>query len=103
MEGVLRAGHRFKMDKRTQGDGNCFPRAAKQQCDRPAVEVSSIQSHTDLRRKVTNYMLQSEDKVVVDMRRRWTELEVRWSWKSYWKRMARDTEWVEEPFIWATA
>ena len=103
MEGVRRAGHRFEMDKRTPGDGNCFPRAAKQQCDRQAVEINSIQSHTDLRRKVTNYMLQSEDKVVVNMRRRWEELEVRWPWKSYWRRMARDTEWVEEPFIWATA
>ena len=103
MEGVRRAGHRLKMDRRTLGDGNCFPRAAKQQCDRLAVEINSIQSHTDLRGKVTNYMHQSKDKVVVDMRRRWDELEVRWSWKSYWQRMARDTEWVEEPFIWATA
>ena len=103
MEGVLRAGHRFKMDKRTLGDGNCFPRAVKQQCDRPAVEVSSIQSHTDLRRKVTHYMLHSQDRMVVDMKRRWEELEVRWSWEDYWHRMARDTEWVEEPFIWATA
>ena len=103
MEGVRRAGHRFKMDRRTQGDGNCFPRAAKQQCDRPAVEVNSIQCHEDLRRKVANYMLQSKDMLVADMRERWQELEVRWSWKSYWQNMARDGVWVEEPFIWATA
>ena len=103
MEGVRRAGHRFKMDRRTQGDGNCFPRAAKQQCDRPAVGINSIQCHEDLRRKVTDYMLQSEDRLVVDMRRRWPELEVRWSWETYWKKMARDGVWVEEVFVWATA
>ena len=103
MEGVRRAGHRFEMDKRTPGDGNCFPRAAKQQCDRPAVEVNSIISHEDLRRKVTLYMLESEDRVVVDMRRRWEELEVRRSWESYGQGMADDGVWVEEVFIWATA
>ena len=48
MEGVRRAGHRFKMDKRTPGDGNCFPRAAKQQCDRQAVEINSILRHIGL-------------------------------------------------------
>ena len=103
MEGVLRAGHRFKMDKRTPGDGNCFPRAAKQQCDRHAVAVNSLQCHRDLRTKVTDYMMQSEDSVVVDMRRRWAELEMRWSWESYWRNMARDGVWVEEVFVWATA
>ena len=103
MEGVHRAGHCFRMDKRTLGDGNCFPRAAKQQCDRQAVEGDAIQCHRDLRRKVTRYMLESEDRVVVDMRRRWQELEVRWSWESYWQKMARDGVWVEEPFIWGTA
>ena len=103
MEGVHRAGHRFIMDERTLGDGNCFPRAAKQQCDRPAVKVNSIQCHRDLRKKVTDYMLQSDDRVVVDMKRRWAELEVRWSWESYWKNMAREGVWVEEVFVWATA
>ena len=103
MEGVDRAGHRFEMDSWTAGDGNCFPRAVRQQCQRRAVGINSITDHKDLRKKVTQYMLKSEDRVVVDMRRRWEELEVRWSWQSYWKRMSRDTEWVEESFIWATA
>ena len=103
MAGVHRADLRFKMDSWTPGDGNCFPRAVRQQCQRLAVEITSINDHRDLRRKVTRYMLESKDRLVVDMRRRWEELEVRWSWESYWQRMARDTEWVEEPFIWATA
>ena len=103
MEGVRRAGHRFKMDSWTQGDGNCFPRAVRQQCKRSAVGISFIRDHRDLRRKVTSYMLESEDKEVMDMKRRWGELEVRESWENFWERMARDTEWVEEPFIHATA
>ena len=103
MAGVHRAGHCFEMDSETPGDGNCFPRAVRQQCQRRAVGINSITDHKDLRKKVTQYMLKSEDRAVVNMRRRWEELEVRWSWQSYWRRMARDTEWVEEPFIWATA
>ena len=47
-------------------------------------------------------MLTSEDRVVVDMRKRWEELEVRWSWQSYWQNMAKDGVWVEEAFVWAT-
>ena len=103
MAGVHSAGHCFEMDSETPGDGNCFPRAVRQQCQRRAVGINSITDHKDLRKKVTQYMLKSEDRAVVNMRRRWEELEVRWSWQSYWRRMARDTEWVEEPFIWATA
>ena len=103
MAGVHRAGHCFEMDSETPGDGNCFPRAVRQQCQRRAVGINSITDHKDLRKKVTQYMLKSEDRAVVNMRSRWEELEVRWSWQSYWRRMARDTEWVEEPFIWATA
>ena len=103
MDGVHRAGHLFKMDSITEGDGNCFPRAVKQQCQRLAVGILSIKDHKDLRKKVTQYMLKSKDKVVVDMRKRWTELEVRWSWESYWQWMAEDGVWVEEVFIWATA
>ena len=103
MDGVRRAHLPFKMDSWTSGDGNCFPRAAKQQCLRLAVGIQYIKDYRDLRKKVTQYMLRSKDRVVVDMRRRWDELEVRWSWEDYWHRMARDTEWVEEPFIWATA
>ena len=103
MDGVRRARVPFKMDSWTSGDGNCFPRAVRQQCLRPAVEISSIKDHKDLRRNVTGYILESEDRVGVDTRRRWAELEVRWSWESYWTRMADDAVWVEEVFIWATA
>ena len=103
MAGVHRAGLPFKMDSWTSGDGNCFPRAVKQQCLRLEVGINSIKGYKDLRSKVTQYMLTSEDRLVVDMRRRWEELEVRWSWEDYWHRMTKDTEWVEEPFIWATA
>ena len=51
----------------------------------------------------TCYMLESEDRLVVDMRRRWEELEVWESWESYWKRMANNAVLVEEPFLYATA
>ena len=57
MAGVRRADLPFKMDSWTLGDGNCFPRAARQQCHRLAVGISSIVDHRDLRRKVTRYML----------------------------------------------
>ena len=103
MDGVRRADLPFKMDSFTEGDGNCFPRAVKQQCQQLAVGITSIKDHKDLRKKVTQYMLESEDRVVVDMRRRWEDLEVTRSWKSYWQRMAEDGVWVEEVFIWATA
>ena len=103
MAGVRRVGLGFKMDSLTDGDGNCFPRAARQQCLRREVGISFIKDHKDLRKKVTQYMLTSEDRVVVNMRRRWEELEVRWSWESYWQNMDRDGVWVEEVFVWATA
>ena len=103
MAGVRRAGHRFRMDSWTAGDGNCFPRAVRQQCQRLALGISFIKDHRDLRRRVTRYMLESEDRLVLDMRRRWEELEVRESWESYWQGMANNAVWVEEPFLHATA
>ena len=68
MDGVRRAGHQFNMDSPTLGDGNCFPRTVKQQCQRLAVQIMSIKDHKDLRKKVTQYMLESKDRVVVDMK-----------------------------------
>ena len=103
MAGVHHAGLCFKMDSETLGDGNCFPRAVRQQCQRHAVGISSIINYEDLRRKVTHYMLESEDRLVMDMRKRWEEMEVFDSWESYWKRMANNAVWVDEPFLHATA
>ena len=103
MGGVRRANLHFKLDSPTLRAGNCFPSAVTQQCRRQEVEIHSIVDHQDLRKKVTNYMLTSQDRVVVDMRRRWAELVPNESWVSYWNNMGIDGVWVDEVFIWATA
>ena len=98
MAGVARAGLDLRMDARTIGDGNCFPRAIKQQCDRPDVGIG-IQSHGQLRRMVCDFMTNSRDQIVQDMKERWEmdEMGEGESWNDHWQRMAKNKVWVEGP------
>ena len=103
MLGVQHAGLPLKMDGRTEGDGNCFPRAVKQQCERSMVAINTIRDHKDLRTKVCRFMVQQDIEVVQDMKIRWEALEVMEPWDQYWRRMSVDREWAEDIFIQGTA
>ena len=104
MAGVARAGLDLRMDFRTRGDGNCFPRAIKQQCNRPDVGID-IPSHGELRRLVCNFMTNSQEQIVQDMKERWemNDMGQGESWSDFWERMGKDTVWAEGPFIRGTA
>ena len=100
MAGVHRAGLPLKMDSRTVGDGNCFPRAVAQQCQRAAMAINTVRDHKDLRKELCKFMVETELQVVQDMKRVWeVSGGVMEPWDAYWQRMSVDKEWVESMFI----
>ena len=100
MAGVRRAGLPLKMDTRTVGDGNCFPRAVTQQCQRAAMAINTVRDHKDLRKKLCKFMVETELQVVQVMKRLWeVSGGVEEPWEAYWQRMSGDKVWVESMFI----
>ena len=100
MGGVRRAGLPLKMDTRTVGDGNCFPRAVTQQCQRAAMAINTVRDHKDLRKKLCKFMVETELQVVQVMKRLWeVSGGVEEPWEAYWQRMSGDKVWVESMFI----
>ena len=108
----------FKLDEITIGDGNCFPRAVLQQCQRKLVKnylrnrQVNLRTYMELKRNVCQFMLKEsnvpmlrEFKVRFEARQGEARLrgEHAHTWNQYWMTMAKDGEWVDAVFVQATA
>ena len=92
----------------TEGDGNCFFRAACSQCQRPDVNVPQDFKGIDhelMRKKICNFMLKSQLTCVQKFRRMWNKqyLVEYGNYDQYWKHMAKPKVWAEGPVLPATA
>lgn len=108
----------FKLDEITIGDGNCFPRAVLQQCQRNLVKnylrnrQVNLRTYMELKKNVCQFMLKEsnvpmlrEFKVRFEARQGEARLrgEHAHTWNQYWMTMAKDGEWVDAVFVQATA
>ena len=111
---IIRCNLQLKLDNATEGYGNCFPNAIIQQCRRKEI-LSWLQKNNKdaifysqecVRRKVTNFALKSQHRMVTDLKRKY-EMEIQQvekiSWNEYWIQMAKDGTWVDHMFIQVTA
>ena len=109
MNALSRCQLNWRLDEITQGDGNCFPRAVVQQCQRTEVQESlesSRKSHTkdhrSLRQAVCQFMLHPCHPCVEAYKKSYMEKvypSSRISWEDYWIGMSQDKVWVDDRFI----
>ena len=111
---ILRCNLKLTLDYPTEGFGNCFPNAIVQQCRRPEVKAWLLKnmpgaiftSSQNLRLKVKNFALNSQEQAVLNIRKRYEEdIEPvdKQSWGEYWAQMGRNGTWVDHIFIQMTA
>ena len=105
----------YQMDEVTLGDGNCFPLAILQQCNRQDIKKSlacSIKSiieqnnPTLLRRAVYNFIESSQDHQVLDFKLNYEKIVApiyKKTWNMYWNEMLSNHTWAESVFIQSTA
>ena len=106
----------LKLDKLTRGKGNCFMIAVLQQLNQDHVyRVASPQvqgladafCHKKFRKAIRNYVLNSEDTRIADMKENYNVARIaglqRDSWDRYWHSMTKDGTWADIFFIQATA
>ena len=103
-------------DEETPGDGNCFPRAIIQQCERNEVKewmrehepLKIASSHHDLRVKVSRFALEESNDNMRNLREHYENVQIPLrndgrSWTDYWRWMSQDKIWADDIFIQATA
>ena len=109
---ISRAQLPFKLDKITQGDGNCFYRGIWSQCQRSQVSgtVSQlhghIKDHQELRTKVSTFMTKSTMQLVEKFKKKYNEVlqpVTGETWIDYWEKMSQSGEWAESLSIQGTA
>ena len=105
----------LKLDKITEGKGNCFPLAIISQCKRseifrqlsePTQNLILCNDPTKLRKAVSSFILNSENPKIQTYRKRYQEIVApvdKKSWEEYWNVMIRNYEWVDYIFIQSTA
>ena len=106
----------LKLDELTRGEGDCFPLAVLQQCQRaeifsyirPSIKrfVSGEDGHSVLRREVTKFIKKSKTQRIAEFRANFEETDGasnKESWDEYWERMETNKTWVDFWFIQATA
>ena len=113
MNALSRCQLDWRLDEITQGDGNCFPRAVVQQCQRPEIQENLnndhkelTRDHRSLRHAVCQYMLHPRHACVDAYRKSYMENvypSSRLSWEDYWVGMSQDKVWVDDRFIQGTA
>ena len=116
MKTVRALGLPLKLDKLTEGQGNCFPIAISQQLRRPEIyeqlqlkdrTITKIQDgHKALRLSVVKFIIESENPNVTNFRSKFNELEgdiTGETWSQYWGRLSKDKVWVDFWFVQATA
>ena len=97
---VRALGLPLKLDKLTEGQGNCFPIAIIQQLRRPEIyeqlqlkdrTITKIQDgHKALRLYVVKFIIESENHNVINFRLKFNELEgdiTGETWSQYWGRL----------------
>ena len=113
MNAIVRCDLRIKLDEITLGDGNCFPRAVVQQCNRFEInknldnhKKSAAQNFMSLRNAVCKFMMETDQSCVKAFRQSYMTNEYpvdRIPWEDYWFGMNQDKVWVEYKFIQGTA
>ena len=116
MQTVMALGLPLKLDKLTEGLGNCFPIAILQQLRRPEIHkqleptqkmlVRNPHGPKVLRFLVKKFITKSEHPNVVKFQSQYDELEgsIRGEpWAQYWSRLSKDKVWVDYWFVQATA
>ena len=112
-EAIRRCNLELKLDKNTEGFGNCFPNAIIQQCLRPEINnwlcennpIGIVKSTQDLRRQVSHFALHCQHQNVSDYKTNYETVLSKndKTWKEYWKNMEMDGTWVDSVFIQITA
>ena len=115
MQTVDRLSLPFKLDRLTEGLGNCFPIAIIQQLRRPEIFsqaskfIKMILKHqtgtSPLRHCVKQFITKSEHPNVARFKAYYDETTgniIGESWNEYWKRMTENKVWVDSWFIQAT-
>jgi hypothetical protein len=116
MDTVHRLQLPFKLDRLTEGLGNCFPIAIIQQLRRPEI-ASQLRSapkrlvihktgHSLLRQSVHQFIMKSRSPRVVLFKAQYEETDGsanKESWNQYWERMTTDITWIDYWFVQATA
>ena len=116
MKTVRALGLPLKLDKLTEGQGNCFPIAIIQQLRRPEIyeqlklkdrTLTRIQDgHKALRLYVVKFIIESENPNVTRFQSKYNELESGLSGETcsqYWTRLSKDKVWVDFWFVQAAA
>ena len=113
MNALSRCQLDWRLDSITEGDGNCFPRAVVQQCQRVHVQenLGNIQkynskNHRSLRTAVCQFMLNPGLPCIENYKKTYMENvfpETRMFWEDYWIGMSQDKVWVDDKFIQGTA
>ena len=108
---VRKLGLPLKLDKITEGRGNCFPLAVIAQCNRQEIYNELSWQHQAvikkdcsllLRQEVKKFMMNSATKIVKDFRCRYDEVVAPIDgndWHQYWKKMSQNYEWVDSTFV----
>ena len=105
----------FRLDRLTEGKGDCFPLCVIAQCKRKEIyntlsrEIQALILQDDptlFRRALKDFILKSEDNQIRKFRENYEEV-VRAvdnrSWSQYWDVMIRQYEWVDYTFVQSTA
>ena len=113
MNAILRCDLHIKLDEITLGDGNCFPRAVVQQCNREEIHKNldnhkkiAAKNFMSLRNAVCKFMMETDQTCVKAFRQSYMTNEYplnRINWKDYWFGMCQDKVWVDYKFIQGTA
>ena len=116
MKTVRALGLPLKLDKLTEGQGNCFPIAIIQQLRRPEIyeqlklkdrTLTRIRDgHKALRLYVVKFIIESENPNVERFHSQYNDLEsgiAGETWSQYWTRLSKDKVWVDFWFVQATA
>ena len=108
---VRKLGLPLKLDKITEGRGNCFPLAVIAQCNRQEIYNELSWQHQAvikkdcsllLRQEVKKFMMNSATKIVKDFRCRYDEVVAPIDgndWHQYWMKMSQNFEWVDSTFV----
>ena len=110
LAGVERAELPLRLDRETEGDGNCFPRAVVQQPQREEVAREwavagqpPIRHHHQLRQKVADFIHKSRLQLIMEFKDRYGETHPEEPWAAYWQKMRQDRVWVDSIMVQATA
>ena len=105
----------LKLDRLTEGKGNCFPLAILAQCRRPEIrntlrsQVKNVIDQNDptiLRKAVKCFIFNSTEQIIKDFKTNYedyvADIDDK-TWHQYWDNMVQNYVWVDHLFVQSTA